>query len=60
MVKIHGIVYIILGLFLSIVSFILNLNNKNNKFTLFLVIGFLMLILGFVKSMPLLKKKRQK
>jgi len=56
MVKIHGVVYLIVGLFIAIGSLIVNLQDKSYKFVLFLLIGLGMIVLGIIKLMGPKKK----
>ncbi len=57
MAEIHGIVYLIVGLFLAIGSYVLNSQAASYRFALFLLIGVGMIILGIVK---LMRKKADK
>lgn len=47
--EIHGIVYIIIGVFFSITSKILDVNREENKLTFFVILGIIMILVGIGK-----------
>jgi hypothetical protein len=56
--EIHGIVYIILGVFFSISSKIIDTGNQENKLTIFVIAGIAMIIVGVFKLMFKGSKKK--
>jgi sulfite exporter TauE/SafE len=58
MVEINGVVYLIVGLIVTGGSIVVNLQNQNYKFMLFLLAGVFMIILGIIKLTG--SKKAQK
>ena len=57
MTGIHGAVYLIGGIVLSIVSFMLNGNNWKGNFILFFFLGVIGVVVGLIKLIPKHKEK---
>ena len=58
MLEIHGVVYLIGGIVLSIVSYMLNGNSWKGNFILFFFLGVIGVIVGLIKLIPKMKKHK--
>jgi sulfite exporter TauE/SafE len=56
--EIHGIVYIIIGIFFAISSRIIDTRNQETKLTIFVIAGIVMIIIGIFKLMFKGSKKK--
>jgi len=59
MAEIHGVFYIIGGIFVSIASFMLNENKVKGSFTIFFFLGIILTIVGLVKAIKAGKHSKQ-
>ena len=47
--RIHGIIYIFIGLLFSVWSLALNIKNDYHKMTLFIVLGVVLILIGIIR-----------